>query len=80
MNTVMVLFQSGLEHAEEIPHCSQPLIPSHPSPPTSKKNPLLFKFSFNCFKYFSRGLATFLFFYTSKFSTKSCLNRQETAM
>lgn len=53
MNTVTVLFQSGLEHAEEIPRRSQPLIPIPPFPSPSKKNPLLLKFSFNCFKYFS---------------------------
>lgn len=55
MNTVTVLFQSGLEHAEEIPRRSQPLIPIPPFPSLSKKkkNPLLLTFSFNCFKYFS---------------------------
>lgn len=40
---------AGLEHAEEIPRGSQPLIPSHPSLPPPKKIPLLVKFLFQLF-------------------------------
>lgn len=44
-------------------HSSHPTLPSH----LPKKFLCWLNFSFNCFKYFSRGLATFLVFYTASF-------------
>lgn len=81
MNTAMVLFQSGLQHAEAIPHCSQPLVPAHPSPPHLQNQILC------CLNSLSIVLTISLVawqhsdsFIQAKFSTKSWHHGQEPAL
>lgn len=81
MNTAMVLLQSGLQHAEAIPHCSQPLVPAHPSPPHLQTQILC------CLSSLSIVLTIFLVawqrsdsFIQAKFSTASRHPRQEPAL
>lgn len=71
--TIEIAVGEGTTHGHSYcraPACrgnSQPPIPSHPSLPPPKTFLCWFNFSLNCFKYFSRGLATFLVFYTASF-------------